>query len=171
MGSFVYALQGSPFILVTLRYHDCLERGQDMANGVKWALSMNQANFKAFAANACTGALLTPGAIAWIPYGFAAVLVTKSTSFQPSIALQVPFLNANLAMGCHLIEFLAAYNRNLATSRMKSWAFAPQFIGWANGLMAVANTACRQDAILALTGATRAAAAAYENETLPVEEE
>ena len=91
MGSFVYALQGSPFILVTFRYHDCFGRGQDMAHGVKWVLSMNQANFKAFAANACTGALLTPGAIAWIPYGFAAVLVTKATSFQPSIALQVPF--------------------------------------------------------------------------------
>ena len=80
-------------------------------------------------------------------------------------------MNANLARGYNLVEFLAAYNRDLATSRMKSWAAASQFIEWTNGLMAVASTAaCKKDATLALPGPTNAAADDNDNETLIADE-
>ena len=127
-----------------------------MANGVKWALTMGPATFKAFAGSACAGAVLTPGCIAWMPYGHAAILVTKAQSFAPSVCMHVPFLNTTLAKGYNLIELLAAYNRDLVAS-MPKYPWASEFIEWTNGLMASSGSKDGgQKVTLALTGPPQA---------------
>jgi hypothetical protein len=144
IGQFINCIAGS-VILVTYPFKAALERGATINTATEWLLNMNLSTFKTFArpvlqTPTVQAACLTAGCTAWVPYGWAPILVTKVDQAEPSIVLSTPYMSATLAREYPQVALLAtscSANIELQASKgIAPWReLCQQFKEWASGLI------------------------------------
>ena len=114
LGKIINILSGNGF-LVAFPIHEALERGAGIHETAEWAASLTQTNFNEFAGEHFRASAISAGCTAWIPYGWAPMLVGKAGLSQlPLVTLCSPYLSCSLAQQCTLVNCLAAFNLNIA---------------------------------------------------------
>ena len=134
MGCFLHIL-AAPCILVAFPLAEVMERGEELATAVNWVFNLSSPHFNAFFDASARAAALTPGCTAWIPYGWAPILVTRSTSATPSMVIQAPYLSPALAREYAFLNILVKYNTLLARTKANwSSGAADSLVEWMEAL-------------------------------------
>ena len=138
MGQFLAVLSGSAY-LVTFPYSEAMERGAEMANAHKWLLETTGKVFATFAGKAIRAAAMSTGCTAWVPYGWAAILLTTVTHGTPSLVMSAPYLNHALAKQYAWLGVLVKHNVDVVTALQRSghkpWdTLAPSYLEWLGSL-------------------------------------
>ena len=93
----LFIVNHGPVIVMTFPFLAALNRGASCETIVQWLCDLSPKLLKDFSDKNVSLVSLEDGASAWVPYGFAVILVIPASNKVNSCVLGVPYTNANLA--------------------------------------------------------------------------
>jgi len=118
-GQFLAVIKG-PVILLTIPYKDIMARGRDAETALEWFCEdVSYSIFVDMADKGIQAITLATGATAWIPFGWAAILVSLGWSSEYTYVLSAPFVNSKVAARhSGILNMVESWERILQTRPM-----------------------------------------------------
>jgi hypothetical protein len=107
IGQFLVQTAGTS-IVMAFPLKEAVELGNTMAAASAWAASLKLPVLSPWADNHFQAATLTPGCVAWVPYGHCTYLVAGVE--KPAVTVAAPYFSANLIKEYPLLYTLVKYN-------------------------------------------------------------
>ena len=138
-GQILSVIQGT-VILVTIPYKTICSRGASEETAVEWFFRDVAYNiFEKMVNKDLKAITLSKGCTAWVPFGWATILVSMGWTAEHSYVLSAPFVNSKLAMGYPGIEKLSTFWEAIVSKRTSSsWAsWKPAYLQYFGSLREV----------------------------------
>ena len=105
-----------------------------MHTAVSWALGMDLTHFTQFANASIKSATLGPGCTAWIPYGWAPILINRAGG-SVAMSLHVPYVSTILARRYPLLGLWCRYQLDSVPHQKSMEKHAGPFQEWLESLL------------------------------------
>ena len=134
-GHFLVILQGNGW-LTGFPIRDAMEMGGHPFNPAEWSLNLIQDHFNAFAGASMRGVAIQEGMVLWVPYGWATMALADHNLSGPFQCIQVPYLNAALALEVPLMKYFIQHNLGICQNTANLWTpdVCKQLVDWLTNL-------------------------------------
>jgi len=139
MGKWLIQHQGTSW-LCCFPFADAMERGSSLAGAETWAAELSTKDFTTFADKSIRAALLYPGCVAWVPYGWAPYLVAAANQTTPPVTLLAPYFEESMATQYQFIGQVCQHNQGIwqQNNNREPWKSCKEFIPWLQRIAAQA---------------------------------